>query len=422
MKMKKKIMTTGCLLLATLAVTAQVNENDEAVAKLQQDVTLLKESLEKTQALKISGYVQSQFQYGQEAASLKVGAANEGDKDFSRLGIRRGRLKLSYTQGIATGVLQFDLTEKGMGIKDAYITVKEPFTGWFALQGGLFNRPFGHEIAYSSSKRESPERSTAIQTLFPDERDLGAMLVVQAPSTSPLNFLKLEAGLFAGNGIKTETDSRKDFIGHLSATRQLNDDMRLGGGFSYYNGGVYQGTSKVYTMSGSEFVVDDNAANIGEYAKREYFGIDAQFQWLHDFGQTQIRGEYLWGTQPGGATSSKSPNSSTLVAQDTYVRPCAGGYILLVQDLGHLPLSASFKYDFYDPNTDLKGNEVGLGGSSKADVAYHTLGMGLIWRATQALRFTAWYEKVKNETSDNLAGYTGDKKDDVLTLRMQYSF
>lgn len=74
-------------------------------------------------------------------------------------------------------------------------------------------------IRYSSSKRESPERSLAYQKLFPDERDLGVMLSVAPYSTSAFNGLKLEGGLFSGNGIRQDDNGKLDFIGRLSYTR-----------------------------------------------------------------------------------------------------------------------------------------------------------------------------------------------------------
>ena len=64
------------------------------------------------------------------------------------------------------------------------------------------------------------------------------MLHLQAGKNSPWHFLKLEAGLFAGNGIKEETDSRKDFIGHLSANKDISSDLAIGAGFSYFHGMV----------------------------------------------------------------------------------------------------------------------------------------------------------------------------------------
>lgn len=175
----------------------------------------------KLKRLKISGYIQGQYQRGQEAASLKIGAVNEDpEKPFDRFGIRRGRIKFAYEADIASAVFQIDLMEKGMGFKDVYLHLKDPWIGMLALTSGVFNRPFGYEIGYSSSTRESPERSTVFQTLFPEERDLGAMFTLQAPETSPWSILKLEAGLFAGNGIKKETDNKRDFIGHLSVFKE----------------------------------------------------------------------------------------------------------------------------------------------------------------------------------------------------------
>lgn len=374
----------------------------------------------------LSGYVQAQYQYGEEDASLKVGGENANkEESFSRIGIRRGFLKVSYQEGIASGVLQLGITEKGVSVKDAYLKIKEPWTGYASLQAGLFFRPFGYEIGYSSSKRESPERSTIIQTLFPDERDMGAMLTLQTPTDSKINFpaqFTLQAGLFAGNGLHAETDNRRDFIGHLSAQKKINKNIHIGLGVSYYNGSVYQGSSKVYTMHGDAFVADDNAENVGEYAKREYVGADVQFGWKKSWGDTQLNIEYLQGRQPGSQTSSKSPAAATLPTTDTYIRSCRGGYAMLVQGLGKLPLKAALKYDFYDPNTDLKKDEIGLNGSGSADITQDTYGAGCIWDINTALQLTGWYEWCVNEKTANLAEYECDRKDNRFTLRLQYKF
>ena len=53
---------------------------------------------------------------------------------------------------------------------------------------GVFNRPFGHEIGYSTSGLESPERATIIQYFFPDERDLGAMLTLRTKKRKSSRF------------------------------------------------------------------------------------------------------------------------------------------------------------------------------------------------------------------------------------------
>jgi phosphate-selective porin len=375
-------------------------------------------------SVKFSGYVQSQFQYGEKDASLKVGDKNENSEEsFNRIGIRRGRFKLTATDGkLASGVFQLDVTEKGLGFKDAYLNIKDPWINTLQLRAGIFDRPFGNEISYSSSQRESPERSTVFQTLFPEERDLGAMLILQPAKTSAWNILKLEAGFFAGNGIKQETDSHKDFIGHLSLAKTVGNHFSYGLGVSYYNGGVYQGSENVYEMNGKAF--EKTAANKGEFAKREYVGFDAQFTIENAWGFTQLRAEFLTGQQPGTGESTKSPNAPSLPTSDTYIRNFNGAYAILVQDLGALPLSAVLKYDFYDPNTKVSGDEIGNDGTSttKTDLTYSTFGFGALWKISNALRLQAFYEVNSNETSAEIDGYKADRKDNVFTLRLQYKF
>lgn len=418
--MKKKVIAVFACLCMLSSAFAQ--ETGSKIDQVEQENKTQNEAIKKLQRLKVSGYVQGQFQWGEENASLKVGAANENpEESFNRIGIRRGRIKFAYEGGIAGAVFQLDLSEKGVGFKDAYLSVKDPWLKTNSLKVGVFDRPFGNEIGYSSSRRESPERSAIFQTLFPDERDLGAMLTLQTGKESPINFLKLEAGVFAGNGIKQETDNRKDFIGHLSANKAWKN-IQLGGGLSYYYGGVYQGTENVYKMDGAGFLLDNNADNKGTFAKREYIGFDAQVGIKSILGATQLRAEYLFGTQPGKDTGSKSPNASTLPTSDTYLRNISGGYVILVQDLGRLPLAAVLKYDWYDPNTQASGNELGLNNTAKGDVAQNTFGFGMLWNATKDIRLTAYYEINKNETSENLTGYTADRKDNAFTLRMQYKF
>jgi phosphate-selective porin len=61
--------------------------------------------------------------------------------------------------------------------------------------------------------------------------------------------------------------------------------------------------------------------------------------------------------------------------------------------------------------------------------------LGIYWRINPALRLTAYYDIVRNETTENLKdqkndkgvitsyGYEGsDRKADVFTLRLQYKF
>jgi len=377
--------------------------------------------------LKVSAYIQGQYQYGQQDASLKVGDTNENpDKGFNRIGVRRGRLKFEYNDGVGTGAVQIEANDKGVSFRDLYIGLKDPWTKQSQLKAGVFNRPFGYEVSYSTSFLESPERATVIQYFFPDERDLGAMLTLRANETSLLRFLRLDAGLFAGNSINRETDNRKDFIGRLSAEKKAGQ-MKWGLGISYYNGSVYNPTTDAYEMQGKHFIKVDKKET-GTFMKREYIGFDGQFSLSTIIGTTTLRAEGLFGTQPGIEGSSRSPNYSSRPddspANALYERPFSGYFFYFVQDIANTPFSIVLKYDSYDPNTKVEGDEVGAGGSytTKTDLSQSTIGMGALYAFNKHIRVQAYYEINKNETSEQVKGYETDRKDNVFTLRLQYNF
>ncbi|HPB58038.1 MAG TPA: hypothetical protein PLL49_05990, partial [Bacteroidales bacterium] len=196
-----------------------------------------------------------------------------------------------------------------------------------------------------------------------------------------MEYLKIRCWFIAGNGIKKDIKNRKDFITRLSVDKKFKEIIRLGVGVSYYNGGVYQGSPNIYTFDKEGFVLKSDTAFIGKYAKREYFGVDAQFRVITPLGVTTIAGEYLMGTQPGIELESKSPNADAVTDKDTYIRNFNGGYVVLVQDMGVVPLSAVVKYDWYDPNTKVAGKQIGDLGkeddfkkTSIGDIAYNTVG------------------------------------------------
>lgn len=426
---KEKIAALFVALLFPLIINAQETERlDERIDSLSNDVITLDKVVKELSKFKVSAYIQGQYQYGQKDATLKVGDNNEDpEKGFNRIGIRRGRMKFEYNDGIGTGAIQIEVNDKGVSFRDLYIGIKDPWTKRNKLMAGVFNRPFGYEVTYSTSNLESPERATVIQYFFPDERDLGAMLSLRTPAESPLNFLSLDAGLFAGNSINRETDNRKDFIGRLGASKNIGKDMKWGLGFSYYNGSVYNPTSMAYEMDGTQFRAIDKGKT-GTFMKREYFGLDAQFAIKSDIGKTEVRAEGLWGTQPGIAGSSKSPNYSSRPANietnALHARPFFGYFFYLVQDIGTSPFSVVLKYDAYDPNTDVKEHEVGREGSftTATDLAQNTIGIGALYRFSKHIRLQCYYEFNQNEKSESVTGYTNDRKDNVLTVRLQYKF
>ena len=430
MKMKFKSIVILLGLFSSTFVFSQEGEKIDTLNVLDQRLTTVEDALSTLKKLKISGYLQPQFQsaqvdsMGSGPRDMKVGTAKNGSETdtYNRFGNRRGRLKATYEDAGNMGVLEFEMTEKSITLKNGFVQAIDPWIGYLSVKGGVYDRPFGYEIAYSSSRLESPERSRITQTLFPDESDLGAMLILQAPKTSNLYAFKLEAGLFAGNGISIDTDSKKDFIGHLSYNNST-PKMKYGVGISLYDGHILQPTTKVYTMANNVFVENNDAANQNGFAKRQYIGVDAQYSISSTLGITALRVEYLIGTQPGSSSSSSSPTATAVVSSDTYIRNLSGGYVHFVQDIADTKHSITLKFDWYDPNTKISGENVGVAGSKtgKADMAYYTLGVGYYYRLNQNVKLSAYYDFITNE-STKVKGYFQNVNDNLLTIRMQYKF
>jgi len=383
--------------------------------------------------IKVSGYIQAQYQTAETAGQATFAGGNFPSNVKQRFAVRRGRVKVNYDNDLTQYVLQIDVTQGGVGIKDAYASFREPWLKTFGLTAGVFDRPFGFEISYSSSNRETPERSRIYQTLFPGERDLGAKMEI-VPRSGPLTWLSFKGGFFNGSGpTANDYDSHKDFIGRLGAQVVVPaHGLAIDVGGSAYLGGVRQPGPVVYKNVGilssgvKGFLKDSSAANIGAPADRNYVGVDAQLYYdLPMLGGLTLRGEFITGNQTGTFSSSTSPSSQPT---EIVIRNFNGGYVYYVQNIG---LSNQFvlKYDWYDPNIDADAAEIGAPGSnfSLGDIKYSTLGIGWIYHWDANIKLMAYYDIVKNEqinpaATGALASYSRDLKDNVLTLRIQYKF
>ena len=108
---------------------------------------------------------------------------------------------------------------------------------------------------------------------------------------------------------------------------------------------------------------------------------------------------------------------------------------ILIQNILQSRHQIVFKYDVYDPNTQVKGMDIGVTGSktSVADIKYSTLGIGYILKIDANTKIMFYGDFVKNEktsikeTKDSKGnvtdpGYLTDRKDNVFTVRLQYKF
>ncbi|MBI3194798.1 MAG: hypothetical protein HYZ34_10090 [Ignavibacteriae bacterium] len=416
-----------------VATKDDVDEIQGALDGMNETMLEMKTTLDALKKIKVSGYIQAQFQIADTAGAKSLAGGDFPPFSDSRFQVRRGRVKVNYDNDLTQAVLQIDVTQGGVGIKDAYVSIKEPWLRTIGLTAGVFDRPFGFEISYSSSSRETPERSRMYQTLFPGERDLGAKIEIM-PEYGTLSYFSLKAGIF--NGVlpnANENDNNKDFIGRLGFTLPFEgENLAIDGGFSLYSGKVLSNNSKVYEIDNSAatklYKLHSTTSDSLNTFGRTYYGFDAQMYYdLPVLGGMSLRGEFITGKQPGASSSSQFYNPATSTSA-LYLRNFSGWYLNYIQNIG-LDNQFMLKYDVYDPNSDIEGNDIGASGSNltAADVRFSTLGLGWIYHWDQNVKFVLYYDMVSNEkvnssATGSLSSFKDDVKDNVLTMRVQYKF
>ncbi|MBK7561007.1 MAG: porin [Chitinophagaceae bacterium] len=391
--------------------------------------------------IRISGYIQPQFQKAQSDGAPSYSGGNFSQYSSSRFMLRRARVKIDYILPSklkypkALFSFQIDATERGVIVRDMFLKLFETKSNLFSLTAGLFARPFGYEVNLSSTVRETPERGRMSQILMPSERDIGVM-VSHEPQESKRDRsrFKLDIGFFNGQGLSgtTDFDSHKDLIGRIFFRPYFSkSNIEFSGGLSYLRGGWKNGTKYVYesgTASNGDkiFIIDSAVSNLGKSSPRHYYGADAQVKLKHGWGETEWRAEYWFGTQPGTSGSTSNPGTlptSNGIPVPTYVRHYDGVFLLFLQNIINAKHQLMVKYDWYDPNIKVAKMELGKAGTNltPADVKFTTLGMGYAFHINSQTKIILYYDLVKNE-STQLAGFTTDLKDNILTCRIQFRF
>ena len=390
--------------------------------------------------LNISGYMQPQFQVASSDGAASFEGGNFSQYSRSRFMLRRARFKLDYLLRTesryprAQFTFQLDATERGVIVRDMFVRLFETRHNLVALTTGFFARPFGFEVNLGSAYRESPERGRMSQILMPGERDLGAMFSFEPQDKKHrLYHFKLDAGFFNGQGASgtTDFDSYKDMISRFTIKPFKMGRTEFGGGLSLLLGGWKNATKYVYKtgkLPGGDavFVVDSSLSNLGKSSPRHYYGADMQYKIKHGHGETEIRAEYWFGTQPGTSASTANPGSlpaSNGVFLPTYIRHFNGAFFYFLQNLFNSRNQLILKYDWYDPNTGVSGSGIGKQGTNlnATDIRYATLGVGYAYSFNPQTKLILYYDQVRNEVTQ-LTGLRSDLKDNTLTCRLQFRF
>ncbi len=355
------------------ALEGKVESLAEQFAEMKTDVSGLKK-------LKFSGYVQGRYAWREDA--LYNASSPPSQNGFF---VRRGRFKAVYTAtDWAKATLQLDATTSGVGVKEAFATLKLPFHG-LAVDAGLQLMPFGYEVGVrSSADLDLLERSAVSRAFLRGEYDVGVSLKGQR---GPLDF---RVGLYNGNGVDgaagRDNDQYKDVIGRIG----LDLGMVTGGVSGWY------GKTFDYRTTDQEY-------------DRARVGADLQvFLDLLPIGGTALKGEYIWGkTQIGTANGG---------AGEELGKIGWGWYGILTQNVGSWNQLA-IRYEQFKPDQrmdeDAAANQGEVFLQDEISGALHTYFGG-------NLKLTLAYYHPMNRSKGDTA--PSDPKKDSFVAQLQAKF
>jgi phosphate-selective porin len=378
--------------ITTDSLSEKIDIHEGRLNSLDERVLLTESDLGKLTKIKVSGYIQAQFESYQE----DLVKPNDPTNTFY---IRRARIKFTYeaADGVKF-VLQPDFGSGTLSLKDAYAIVNIPKLKSLSLWTGQFNRP-NYEVEYSSSQREVFERSRVIRTIYPGEREIGLKLEY-TPSPIPL---KLQFAILNGNFTGKESkdiDSKKDLMARATYSFQL---PAAGIGIDVGAHG-YWGTlmAKTKYVQNYENQMDTISFTPGSYLDKRWIGGEIQF-YYDILGGMALKGEYITGKNAYPGDTRINPYK---------IKNFSGYYIYFIKNIGKKNQFVA-RYDYFDPNTKLSGDDAGK------DISFKTLDLAWQYYLNDNIRLTLQYEIPRNETNSTAPN---DLKDNVLGIRVQAKF
>ena len=419
---------------------ANVTSNDSLKEKVEghtmkfesmdEQVSGMQSILDKLSKIKISGYIQAQYEtYDTWNSGIHgVSPITGAPASTNTFSLRRARVKFTYEaiDGV-TFVLCPNFEVDRVRLTDVYAQLNDRWMQTFSLWVGLFNRPT-YEVEFSSSSREFSERSLVTRTLYPQERDMGAKLEANFLTKFEIP-LKLQFAILNGNfGIGTaanqvkDIDNTKDFMARAVYSLKF-PSKGLGidfGGHGYFG----HNTIITQTATPAKFT-DENGAvftpKVGDDLKKDWFG--AEMQVYYDIlGGASLKAEYIAGSMTGFKATDFPSQVNPLFTLNNKVRNIEGHYISLIKNLGQNHM-LSVRYDVFDPNTKKSGNEV----ATIDDLKFQNWTFAYQYFFNENIKIMLSYLMPINEKSSN-SGITNpdwanvDHQDNSLTVRFQTRF
>ena len=378
-----------------------IERHEGKLNALDERVLVNEADLGKLNKIKLSGYIQSQWE--------SYGADLEKSLGYNNtFYLRRVRVKFTYEalDGVKF-VLQPDFSTGNLSLKDAYAVVNIPKLKNWTLWAGQMNRT-NYEVEYSSSQREVLERSRVIRAIYPGEREIGVKLEYIGTKI-PLKFqLMAMNGNFTGAQAK-DVDSQKDIMARLVYSLKIpSAGIGIDFGPNVYYGGNLSKNNKYFKNSDGTL---DSLNSVWKYLKKNWVGGEVQI-FADVLGGLAIKGEYMSGVNSVPSAVAVNSTRAQMLASPSLYNNFSGYYVYFIKNIGPKNQFVA-KYDYYDPNTKLSGDAAGN------SIYYKTWTIAWQYYLNDFIRISLNYEMPKNEIN---ASNPTDKKDNTLGVRIQAKF
>jgi len=380
--------------------------------------------------LKISGYLQAQYEGHQDSEDqLQQGGALLNQNRFV---LRRARFKVARDWQYGGVMLELDAnTVKGpaIGVQHAEVSLAYRNRDQSPLAQvtlGVFDNPFGREVVESPRERPFMERSFASREFFPAEPDLGVRISGQVA------WFRYAVAVVNGQPLGDRTgfilqdpNSHKDVLGRVGVAVDLPSQLHLTGGVSVLDGkGFHPGTDATKnTVIWKDNISEDGTIQIPELVgstgvaatpsqnfNRWLLGADLGLELSSSLGSTHLFGELSVGSNMDRNVFIADPVTTGLDEREF------GYYVALYHEFSSGPI-AGFRFDQYNPNSDFLDSQKGkLIPVTETVTTYSPL---IGFQVPHHARLIAQYDIVRDSLGRDIAGVPVDKKNNVITLRLQ---
>jgi len=313
------------------------------------------------------------------------------------------RVSLYLQPDFATAVNNQAGTERREGfvqLRDAYADVFLDKAKSFRVRFGQSKVPYGWENMQSSSNRLTLDRSDAINSAVPSERDLGIVAYYTPPSVQKIwdeltrdgqklfgNYGAFGVGVFNGQGInKTEQNRGLMKVALATWPFEIGDQVVEFGGSAMLN----DVQPELRSGGVSPVAYKDNRVGLHAMLYPKPFGIQAEWNW------------------------GKSPEYD-VATQSIQTKNLQGGYVQAMMRLPTENLGSMMPYGRWQ---HYRGGW--KAGTNAPRLETDEFELGVEWQPWKALEFTFAYARMKRAEADERR--TGRAEGNLIRTQVQWNY